>query len=134
MARTIEDIEHLELENLSDEQLRTLQSRVREIINQRVQSRIDEFRLMAREAGFEMTLSKIGEGQGRRGRPRIERQSSQDQRRGPLPPLYRNPENPAETWSGRGIPPRWLREQMEKTGKPKEDFLIVRQESREPAA
>ena len=28
-------------------------------------------------------------------------------------PLYRNPENPAETWSGRGRPPAWVREALE---------------------
>ena len=52
MARTVEDIEQLDLENLPDEQLRMLQNRIREIINRRVQSRLDEYRLMAREAGI----------------------------------------------------------------------------------
>ena len=28
--------------------------------------------------------------------------------RGAVPPKYRNPENPAETWAGRGLKPRWL--------------------------
>ncbi|WP_346016210.1 H-NS histone family protein [Bradyrhizobium sp. C-145] len=27
-------------------------------------------------------------------------------------PKYRNPKNPAETWSGRGRLPRWLRPQL----------------------
>ena len=40
MARTVEDIEQLDLESLPDDQLRDLQSRIRKIINQRVQSRI----------------------------------------------------------------------------------------------
>jgi DNA-binding protein H-NS len=121
MARTIEDISHLDLENLSDEHLRELQSRIREIINRRVQSRLDEYRLMAREAGYQLSLFKLGEEPERR---RGER-GRQDQRRGPLPAKYRNPDNPAEIWSGRGIPPRWLRELMEQTGKPKEDFLVT---------
>ena len=127
MARTIEDIEHLDLENIPDAQLRELQSRIREVINRRVQSRLDEFRMMAREAGFEMTLSRIGERpMGRRGRPRSESSDRQDQRRGPLPPLYRNPDNPAEVWSGRGHRPGWLKAQLD-TGRPLSDFRIDQQ-------
>ena len=29
-------------------------------------------------------------------------------RAGPVAPKYRNPENSAETWAGRGLKPRWL--------------------------
>ena len=127
MARTVEDIEHLDLENMPDAKLRELQSRIREIINHRVQSRLDEFRMMAKEAGFEMSLSKIGERpMGRRSRPRSESSDRPDQRRGPLPPLYRNPDNPAEVWSGRGHRPGWLKAQLE-TGRPLSDFRIDQQ-------
>ena len=28
--------------------------------------------------------------------------------RGKVAPKYRNPENPAETWAGRGLKPRWV--------------------------
>jgi hypothetical protein len=42
MAQTIDDIEHFDFDSLSDTQLRELQSRIREIINRRVQSRLDE--------------------------------------------------------------------------------------------
>jgi DNA-binding protein H-NS len=38
-------------------------------------------------------------------------------------PKYRNPENPAETWAGRGLKPRWLATAI-KSGKKLEDFLI----------
>ena len=127
MARTVEDIEQLDLENMPDAQLRELQSRIREVINRRVQSRLDEFRLMAKEAGFEMTLSKIGERpMGRRGRPRSESSGRPDQRRGPLPPLYRNPDNPAEIWSGRGHRPGWLKAQLD-NGRSLSDFRIDQQ-------
>ena len=40
-------------------------------------------------------------------------------------PKYRNPKNPAETWSGRGKQPRWLTAQL-RTGKEVKDFLIAR--------
>jgi hypothetical protein len=43
--------------------------------------------------------------------------------RGRVPPKYRNPDNPAETWTGRGLPPRWLAAEL-KRGARMEDFLI----------
>jgi DNA-binding protein H-NS len=44
-------------------------------------------------------------------------------RMGPVAPKYRNPENPAETWAGRGLKPRWLIAAI-KSGKNQDDFLI----------
>jgi len=43
--------------------------------------------------------------------------------RGAVAPKYRNPENPAETWAGRGLKPRWIAAAL-KTGKKLEDFSI----------
>jgi DNA-binding protein H-NS len=43
--------------------------------------------------------------------------------RGAVPPKYRNPANPAETWAGRGLKPRWLAAAL-KSGKKLEDFSI----------
>ncbi len=43
----------------------------------------------------------------------------------PVPPKYRNPKNPAETWSGRGKQPRWLMPQL-RAGRRLDDFLIDR--------
>jgi DNA-binding protein H-NS len=45
-------------------------------------------------------------------------------RMGPVAPKYRNPENPAETWAGRGLKPRWLSAAL-KGGNKLEDFLIA---------
>jgi DNA-binding protein H-NS len=45
-------------------------------------------------------------------------------RMGPVAPKYRNPENPEETWAGRGLKPRWLTAAI-KSGKKIEDFLIA---------
>jgi DNA-binding protein H-NS len=42
---------------------------------------------------------------------------------GTVAPKYRNPENPAETWAGRGLKPRWLAAAI-KSGKKQDDFLI----------
>jgi DNA-binding protein H-NS len=44
--------------------------------------------------------------------------------RGPVAPKYRNPDNPAETWAGRGLKPRWIAAAL-KTGKKLEDFSIA---------
>jgi DNA-binding protein H-NS len=43
--------------------------------------------------------------------------------RGAVPPKYRNPENPAETWAGRGLKPRWLVAALD-AGKMLEDFSV----------
>lgn len=40
-----------------------------------------------------------------------------------VPPKYRNPANPSETWAGRGAQPRWLVAAL-KSGKKMTDFLI----------
>jgi DNA-binding protein H-NS len=54
-----------------------------------------------------------GAGPGRPGAPR-----------GKVEPKYRNPENAAETWAGRGLKPRWLTTAI-KAGKKLEDFSIA---------
>ena len=43
--------------------------------------------------------------------------------RGKVAPKYRNPENPSETWAGRGLKPRWLAAAL-KAGKKLDDFKI----------
>ena len=42
---------------------------------------------------------------------------------GKVPPKYRNPAKPSETWTGRGKQPRWMAALIAKGKKP-EDFLI----------
>ena len=42
---------------------------------------------------------------------------------GKVAPKYRNPDNAAQTWSGRGMQPRWMASEVAKGRKP-EDFLI----------
>jgi DNA-binding protein H-NS len=43
--------------------------------------------------------------------------------RGKVAPKYRNPDNPSETWAGRGLKPRWLTAAL-KSGKKIEQFAI----------
>jgi DNA-binding protein H-NS len=54
--------------------------------------------------------------------------SRHDRPRRPYPkvfPKYQNPKNSAETWSGRGRQPHWVRAQIQ-AGKTLEHFLIAR--------
>lgn len=43
--------------------------------------------------------------------------------RGKVEPKFRNPENPEQTWSGRGRAPKWMQAHLDAGGK-KEDFAI----------
>ena len=43
----------------------------------------------------------------------------------PVPPKYRNPDRPTETWAGRGKQPRWVVAQL-KGGRRLDDFRISR--------
>jgi DNA-binding protein H-NS len=55
------------------------------------------------------------------GRARAARNPSAPRK--PVEARYCNPENPSETWTGRGKAPRWLAAKIT-TGAKKEDFLI----------
>ena len=54
---------------------------------------------------------------------RTGRKSAKGRVLGKVAPKYRNPANPKDTWSGRGMQPRWLAEQVRR-GKSAADFLI----------
>lgn len=64
----------------------------------------------AREHGF--SLDDVLEGQKKKGGAKTKN-----------PPKYRNPENPTQTWSGRGRQPGWIKEALE-NGKSLDDFAI----------
>jgi DNA-binding protein H-NS len=64
---------------------------------------------------LESELSKLGRFQGR---------TSRGGARGAVAPKYRNPDDPSETWAGRGLKPRWLAAAL-KEGKKIEDFAIA---------
>jgi DNA-binding protein H-NS len=49
--------------------------------------------------------------------------SGKGRKLGKVAPKYRNPANSRETWSGRGMQPRWLAAEVRRGRKP-EDFLI----------
>jgi DNA-binding protein H-NS len=73
-----------------------------------------------RRQELETELAKLTSyaGAGGRGRP-----AGRGGPRGSVAPKYRNPDNPTETWAGRGLRPRWLTAAL-KGGKKLEDFAI----------
>ena len=58
-------------------------------------------------------------------KPQAERRVASSERRQypPVFPKFRNPDDPSETWAGRGKQPRWLAEQL-RSGKKIDEFKI----------
>ena len=81
------------LKTMSIAKLRELKAQVDAAIGERVNARREE---------LETALSKLAgyTGESRRGRP-----AGRGGPRGSVAPKYRNPENPSETWAGRGLKP-----------------------------
>ena len=77
-------------------------------------------KVTARRHELESELSKLAGFTGGRKATKLGRTG----RMGPVAPKYRNPENPAETWAGRGLKPRWLTAAI-KGGKDLDNFLIA---------
>src|SRR5271167_388911 len=98
------------LKTMSVDKLRDLSSKVEAAISAKVTERRRE---------LETELSKLARFGGGGKAVKYARGG----RMGPVAPKYRNPENPAETWAGRGLKPRWLAAAI-KTGKKLDDFLI----------
>jgi DNA-binding protein H-NS len=71
---------------------------------------------MAAEVGFEATFKKIA-------KPTAGVPGKAFAPRSPARQKYRNPENPAETWAGRGRPPKWVQAALE-AGQTLEDLAI----------
>jgi DNA-binding protein H-NS len=99
------------LKSMSIAKLQDLKRQVEAAISTKVSERRLE---------LESELSKLDghSGGARRGRP-----AGRGGARGAVAPKYRNPENPSETWAGRGLRPRWLTAAI-KGGKKMEDFAI----------
>jgi DNA-binding protein H-NS len=100
------------LKPMSVAKLQALKSQVEAAISAKVAERRRE---------LEAQLSKLS---GFGGRGAKATRSGRGGARGAVAPKYRNPENPAETWAGRGLRPRWLTAAM-KGGKSLEDFAIA---------
>src|SRR6516162_6055478 len=77
-------------------------------------------KVAAQRRALQSELSKLGRVQSNASRRIVARLG------GVVAPKYRNPDNPAETWAGRGLKPRWMTAAMRRGGK-LEDFLISAQ-------
>jgi DNA-binding protein H-NS len=100
------------LENMSATELAAMQARIERIKVEKQNSERaalrDKIAKIARDAGFDvMDLFD-----GRRGK------------RSKVAAKYRDPNNPANTWTGRGRMPRWLTAATKGGKAKKEDFLV----------
>jgi len=100
------------LKSMSVEKLVALKGQVEAMLSSKI---------LEQRRALESELSKLDRFQGGIGRAKSVGRGGA---RGVVAPKYRNPENPAETWAGRGLRPRWLTAAM-KGGKSLEDFAIV---------
>jgi DNA-binding protein H-NS len=84
------------------ELLRNAQEALDRLVAKRARSTLKEAKRMAAEVGYEITFVKTGKTEGSKTKEKP--QAS----RAKVLPKYRNPENPEETWSGRGRQPKWV--------------------------
>ena len=100
----------MNLKSMSIDKLSQLREQVDAALNTKV---IEERRAVQDQLGRLERLATSGlRARAGRGGPR-----------GAVAPKYRNPENPSETWAGRGLKPRWLVAAL-KSGKKLDDFSI----------
>ncbi|WP_287961779.1 H-NS histone family protein [Alcanivorax sp.] len=86
-----------QLEALKSRRLKVTSPEIKELARS-IQS-LAKDRMMETEAVLELIRQAIERYplKGKGGKPR-----------GTVPPKYRNPDNPSETWTGRGRKPRWV--------------------------
>jgi DNA-binding protein H-NS len=97
------------LKSMSIEKLVALKGQIEAMLSSKV---------VEQRRALESELSKLGRFEGGKSTSKVTRGY------GAVAPKYRNPENPTETWAGRGLKPRWLTAAI-KSGKKAEDFLIA---------
>ncbi len=95
-------MKRVELDRMSTDDLWSLHVEVSQLLQQKIER--EKLQLDERLKRLQAPLS---------GRPTYR----------PVFPKYRNPDQPLETWAGRGKRPRWLVAQL-KSGKRIEDFRI----------
>ena len=94
----------IDFDGMSTDDLWSLHVEISQLLQQRIQKEKQQL-----EERLKLLQTPVS---GRRGYP-------------PVPPKYRNPDRPSETWAGRGKRPRWLLKQL-KSGKRIDDFRIRR--------
>lgn len=100
----------LDLKAMSVDDLLTLRDQVNDTLSSRLESErrdLEQRLARLRKVDLARSRSKQSPVKGRK-----------------VTPKYRNPENATETWTGRGLQPRWLVAAL-KTGKKLSDFEIA---------
>lgn len=106
-----------DLSKLTLDELLSLEARVKLAIEEWKSAQMNELkeRLEAEAAKFGLTLADV---------MKLNSTSSKPEKKvGTVAPKYRNPNNPNETWTGRGRAPKWLVE-LETTGALRKQFQI----------
>src|SRR5262249_21184275 len=107
MARTSD------IDKMSYIELKELETRIERLIVQKREEERAEVKekmmALARESGFDLR-ELMGGGRGRKGMT--------------VSVKYRDPENPENTWTGRGRMPRWLAAATKGGKVKKDDFLV----------
>ena len=122
----------MDIRKLSGRQLKDLirkaQQRERQLVKGLVAEVRAKVKAIIREAG--LTVSEVfGTGAKRGpGRPpkaaAAKKGAKKKVKRGyKVKPKYRNPDNPAQTWAGRGLKPKWYRQALA-SGRKEKDLLI----------
>ena len=106
----------IDVDSLSLKELTALLNEVEGAIPEKKKTEIVDLRAkleaIAAEAGY--TLAEIVGGRG----------GKRGSGAGTVAVKYRNPDNPAEIWSGRGRTARWLAEKLKKRGVKIEEFAV----------
>jgi DNA-binding protein H-NS len=122
-----------DMDGMSEGELRELIERAQKALDRLVAKRarrtLKEAKRLAAEVGFEAAFTKPGGGDGRRRRKvgETEPAPAAPSSRGKVAPKYRNPDNPGETWTGRGRQPRWVQAALA-GGRSLSDFAIPAEE------
>src|SRR5947208_207316 len=112
------------LKQLSVDELLTLRDRVAQLLEGRVeQERRDLEARLNRLQRFKSGSAKSQRGIAAAAGSKRAKHANGKLAGKKVPPKFRNPENSSETWTGRGLQPRWLSAAI-KGGKTIEDFRI----------
>lgn len=107
-------MKEFQLDKLSVKELEALEVEVQEAI---------EERRLAEKAEMKEKLAALAEKSGYSVEELFGKSRRGGGPRGKVAPKYRNPNNPAETWTGRGRMPLWIKTLTDKGAK-REKFLI----------
>lgn len=112
--------DRFDLEQLSDQELENLHAHLQKELEVREENKIkqveNEYRRLAASIGMEP--EEVVMQMQRKGAKRTSAQGVRKEVR------YQNPDNPLQTWAGRGKRPKWLTEKLE-NGASLEDYKVL---------